>query len=132
MIPRYSQPDMVAIWSPETRFRIWFEIGAHATTQLANLGVVPKEAAQVIWDKGSAATFDVARIDEIEATTRHAVIAFLTHLAEIVGPDARFVHQGMPSSYVLDTTLAVQLARASDILLADHNTHHEAHKRRAK
>jgi adenylosuccinate lyase len=132
MIPRYSRPDMVAIWSPETRFRIWFEIEAHATTQLANLGVVPKEAAQVIWDKGSKATFDVARIDEIEATTKHDVIAFLTHLAEIVGPEARFVHQGMTSSDVLDTTLAVQLARASDILLADLDALLVALKRRAK
>ena len=131
MIPRYSRPDMVAIWSPETRFRIWFEIEAHATTQLANLGVVPKEAAQVIWDKGSKATFDVARIDEIEATTKHDVIAFLTHLAEIVGPEARFVHQGMTSSDVLDTTLAVQLARASDILLADLDALLIALKRRA-
>ena len=132
MIPRYSRPDMVAIWSPETRFRIWFEIEAHATTQLANLGVVPKEAAQVIWDKGSKATFDVARIDEIEATTKHDVIAFLTHLAEIVGPEARVVHQGMTSSDVLDTTLAVQLARASDILLADLDALLVALKRRAK
>ncbi len=132
MIPRYSRPDMVAIWSPETRFRIWFEIEAHATTQLANLGVVPKEAAETIWAKGSAATFDVARIDEIEATTRHDVIAFLTHLSEIVGPDARFVHQGMTSSDVLDTTLSVQLARASDILLADIDALLMALKRRAK
>ena len=119
MIPRYSRPEMVAIWSPETKFRIWFEIEAHAATQLANLGVIPAEAAKVIWDKGSAATFDVARIDEIERTTKHDVIAFLTHLAEIVGPEARFVHQGMTSSDVLDTTLSVQLTRAADILLAD-------------
>ena len=119
MIPRYSRPEMVAVWSPETKFRIWFEIEAHATTALAQLGVVPKDAAKVIWEKGSAATFDVARIDEIEATTKHDVIAFLTHLAEIVGPEARFVHQGMTSSDVLDTTLSVQLTRASDILLAD-------------
>jgi len=132
MIPRYSRPDMVAIWSPETKFRIWFEIEAHATTQLANLGVVPKEAAETIWAKGNAATFDVARIDEIEATTKHDVIAFLTHLAEIVGPDARFVHQGMTSSDVLDTTLAVQLARASDLLLADIDALLAALKRRAK
>ena len=132
MIPRYSRPDMVAIWSPETRFRIWFEIEAHATFALAELGVVPKEAAQTIWDKGSKATFDVARIDEIEATTKHDVIAFLTHLAEIVGPDARFVHQGMTSSDVLDTTLAVQLSRASDILLADIDALLKALKRRAK
>ncbi|MDR3475775.1 MAG: adenylosuccinate lyase [Devosia sp.] len=119
MIPRYSRPEMVAIWSPETRFRIWFEIEAHATTALANIGVVPKEAAETIWAKGSAATFDVERIDAIEQTTKHDVIAFLTHLAEIVGPDARFVHQGMTSSDVLDTCLSVQLRRASDILIAD-------------
>ncbi len=132
MIPRYSRPDMVAIWSPETKFRIWFEIEAHATTQLANLGVVPKEAAETIWAKGNGATFDVARIDEIEATTKHDVIAFLTHLAEIVGPDARFVHQGMTSSDVLDTTLAVQLSRAADLLLADIDALLAAIKRRAK
>ncbi|MGN6685726.1 MAG: adenylosuccinate lyase [Devosia sp.] len=132
MIPRYSRPEMLAIWSPETKFRIWFEIEAHATIQLANLGVVPKEAAQIIWDKGSTATFDVARIDEIEATTKHDVIAFLTHLSEIVGPEARFVHQGMTSSDVLDTTLAVQLARASDILLADLDALLHALRRRAK
>ncbi len=119
MIPRYSRADMVAIWSPETRVRICFEIEAHATVALAKLGVVPEAAAQAIWDKGNAASFDVARIDEIERTTKHDVIAFLTHLSEIVGPEARFVHQGMTSSDVLDTTLAVQLARASDILLAD-------------
>jgi adenylosuccinate lyase len=119
MIPRYSRPEMVAIWSPETRFRIWFEIEAHATTALADLGVVPKEAAAVIWEKGSAATFDVDRIDEIERTTKHDVIAFLTHLSEIVGPEARFVHQGMTSSDVLDTCLSVQLQRASDLLIAD-------------
>jgi adenylosuccinate lyase len=131
MIPRYSRPEMVAIWSPETRFRIWFEIEAHATTQLANLGVVPKEAAETIWRKGSAATFDVARIDEIEQTTKHDVIAFLTHLAEIVGEDARFVHQGMTSSDVLDTTLAVQMSRAADILIADVDNLLAALKRRA-
>jgi adenylosuccinate lyase len=118
MIPRYSRPEMVAIWSPETRFRIWFEIEAHATFALADLGVVPKEAAQTIWDKGSVATFDVDRIDEIERTTKHDVIAFLTHVSEIVGPEARFLHQGMTSSDVLDTCLAVQLSRASDLLLA--------------
>ncbi len=118
MIPRYSRPEMVAIWSPETKFRIWFEIEAHATTALAKLGIVPEEAAKTIWEKGNAATFDVARIDEIEAEVKHDVIAFLTHLSEIVGPQARFVHQGMTSSDVLDTTLSVQLARASDLLLA--------------
>src|SRR3954452_20094199 len=119
MIPRYSRPEMVAIWSPETRFRIWFEIEAHACDALAELGVIPKEAAKVIWEKGSAATFDVARIDEIEAVTKHDVIAFLTHLAEHVGPEARFVHQGMTSSDVLDTCLSVQLVRAADILIND-------------
>ncbi len=119
MIPRYSRPEMVAIWSPETRFRIWFEIEAHATDALAELGVVPREAARAIREKGEAATFDVARIEEIERTTRHDVIAFLTHLAEIVGPEARFVHQGMTSSDVLDTCLSVQLSRAADILIAD-------------
>lgn len=132
MIPRYSRPEMLAIWSPEAKYRIWFEIEAHATTALAKLGVVPQEAAETIWRKGSVATFDVARIDEIEQTTRHDVIAFLTHLAEIVGPEARFVHQGMTSSDVLDTTLAVQLARASDLLLADIDALLLALKRRAK
>ncbi|MFN3481570.1 adenylosuccinate lyase [Rhabdaerophilum calidifontis] len=131
MIPRYARPDMVAIWSPETRFRIWFEIEAHATDALADLGVVPREAARVIWEKGGAATFDIARIDAIERETKHDVIAFLTHLAEIVGPEARFVHQGMTSSDVLDTTLAVQLSRAADILLADLDALLAALKRRA-
>jgi adenylosuccinate lyase len=119
MIPRYSRPEMVAIWSPETKFRIWFEIEAHACDALAELGVIPKEAAKTIWEKGGAATFDIDRIDEIERETKHDVIAFLTHLAEIVGPDARFVHQGMTSSDVLDTCFNVQLMRASDILLSD-------------
>ncbi len=119
MIPRYSRPEMVSVWEPQSRFRIWFEIEAHATDALAELGVVPKEAAAEIWAKAKDATFDVARIDEIEAVTKHDVIAFLTHLAEIVGPSARFVHQGMTSSDVLDTCLAVQLARATDILIAD-------------
>ncbi|GHD08008.1 adenylosuccinate lyase [Tianweitania populi] len=118
MIPRYSRPEMVSIWSPETKFRIWFEIEAHACDALAELGVIPKEAAATIWEKGNAATFDVARIDEIEAVTKHDVIAFLTHLAEFVGPDSRFIHQGMTSSDVLDTTLNIQLVRATDILLA--------------
>jgi len=131
MIPRYSRPDMVAVWSPQTRFRIWFEIEAHATTALADLGVVPRQAAEVIWEKGGKATFDVDRIDEIEQTTKHDVIAFLTHLAEIVGPEARFVHQGMTSSDVLDTTLSVQLSRAADILLADIDALLAALKRRA-
>ncbi|NGO63011.1 adenylosuccinate lyase [Rhizobium daejeonense] len=119
MIPRYSRPEMVAIWSPETKFRIWFEIEAHACDALADLGVIPKEAARTIWEKGGAAEFNVARIDEIEAVTKHDVIAFLTHLAEFIGPDSRFVHQGMTSSDVLDTTLNIQLVRAADILLAD-------------
>ncbi|HHY51482.1 MAG TPA: adenylosuccinate lyase [Alphaproteobacteria bacterium] len=119
MIPRYSRPEMTAIWSPETRFRIWFEIEAHAAFAMAELGVIPKQAAEVIWEKGSQATFDLARIEQIEQTTKHDVIAFLTHLGEIVGPEARFVHQGMTSSDVLDTCLSVQLSRAADILLAD-------------
>ncbi|MFD1943800.1 adenylosuccinate lyase [Paradevosia shaoguanensis] len=132
MIPRYSRQDMTSIWSPETKFRIWFEIEAHATTALAKLGVVPEEAARIIWEKGNAAEFDVERIDEIERTTKHDVIAFLTHLAEIVGPEARFVHQGMTSSDVLDTTLSVQLARASDLLLADIDALLAAIERRAR
>ena len=119
MIPRYTRPEMAAIWEPQTRFKIWFEIEAHAADALAELGVIPKEAAKTIWAKGKDAVFDVARIDEIERETRHDVIAFLTHLAEIVGPEARFVHQGMTSSDVLDTCLNVQLARAADLLLAD-------------
>lgn len=119
MIPRYSRPEMVAIWSPETKFRIWFEIEAHACDALAEIGVIPKESAKTIWEKGGAAKFDVARIDEIEAVTKHDVIAFLTHLAEFVGPDLRFIHQGMTSSDVLDTCFNVQLMRASDLLLAD-------------
>jgi len=119
MIPRYTRPDMAAIWEPQTRFRIWFEIEAHAADALAELGVIPKEAARTIWAKAKDASFDVARIDEIERETKHDVIAFLTHLAEIVGPEARFVHQGMTSSDVLDTCLNVQLTRAADLLLAD-------------
>jgi adenylosuccinate lyase len=119
MIPRYSRPEMVSIWSQETKFRIWFEIEAHACDALAELGVIPKEAAKTIWEKGGAATFDVDRIDEIERETKHDVIAFLTHLAEFVGPDSRFIHQGMTSSDVLDTTLNIQLVRAADLLLAD-------------
>ena len=116
MVPRYSRPAMTAIWTPEARFRIWFEIEAHATDALAELGVVPKEAAAAIWAKGA---FEVDRIDEIERETKHDVIAFLTNVAEHVGPEARFMHQGMTSSDVLDTCLAVQLAQASDILIAD-------------
>ncbi|MGV0910683.1 adenylosuccinate lyase [Martelella sp. FOR1707] len=131
MIPRYSRPEMTEIWSPETKFRIWFEIEAHACNALAEIGVIPESAAKTIWEKGSAATFDVARIDEIEAVTKHDVIAFLTHLAEIVGPDARFVHQGMTSSDVLDTCFNIQLTRASDLLLADLDKLLAALKRRA-
>ena len=131
MIPRYSRPEMVSIWSPETKFRIWFEIEAHACDALADLGVIPKAAARTIWDKGGSATFDVARIDEIERETKHDVIAFLTHLAEIVGPDARFVHQGMTSSDVLDTCFNVQLTRAADLLRADLDGLLDALKKRA-
>ena len=105
MIPRYSRPEMAAIWSPETRFRIWFEIEAHAADAMAELGIIPKEAAKKVWEKGKSAKFDVARIDAIEAEVKHDVIAFLTHLSEIVGPEARFVHSGMTSSDVLDTCL---------------------------
>lgn len=138
MIPRYSRPEMVANWSAESRFAIWFEIEAHATSKLAELGVVPKESADKIWEVMNARKaelgdygFDVARIDEIERTTKHDVIAFLTHLSEIVGPDARFVHQGMTSSDILDTTLSVQLKNAADLLLADIDGLLEALKRRA-
>src|SRR3954452_6418586 len=131
MIPRYSRPDMAAIWSPETRFRIWFEIEAHAADAMAELGIVPKAAAKKIWVKGRKATFDVARIDEIERETKHDVIAFLTHLAEIVGPEARFVHSGMTSSDVLDTCFNVQLVRAADILIADVDRLLAALKKRA-
>ncbi|MFS0736538.1 adenylosuccinate lyase [Sphingomonas sp. 1P06PA] len=128
MIPRYSRPEMAALWTPEARFRIWFEIEAHATDALAELGVVPREAAAAIWERGA---FEVDRIDEIERETKHDVIAFLTNVAEHVGPEARFMHQGMTSSDVLDTCLAVQLARASDILLADLDALLAAIKRRA-
>ena len=131
MIPRYSRPEMVRIWEPQTRFRIWFEIEAHACDALAELGVIPKESAEAIWAKAGDVTFDVERIDEIERVTKHDVIAFLTHLAEFIGPDSRFVHQGMTSSDVLDTCLAVQLQRASDILLADVDALLAAIKRRA-
>lgn len=131
MIPRYARDKMVSIWSPETKFRIWFEIEAHATDALAELGVVPKEAAAKVWEKGKDAKFDVARIDEIEREVKHDVIAFLTHLSEIVGPEARFVHQGMTSSDVLDTCLNVQLARAADILIEDTDALLAALKKRA-
>jgi adenylosuccinate lyase len=131
MIPRYSRPEMTAIWAPQTRFRIWFEIEAHAADAMAELGIIPAEAARRVWEKAGEVEFDIARIDEIERETRHDVIAFLTHLAEIVGPEARFVHQGMTSSDVLDTCLAVQLARASDLLLRDLDELLAALKRRA-
>ncbi|MGO9769781.1 MAG: adenylosuccinate lyase [Roseiarcus sp.] len=131
MIPRYSRPEMVAIWAPQTRFKIWFEIEAHACDALADIGVIPKESAKAIWEKAGNVAFDVARIDEIERVTKHDVVAFLTHLAEFIGPDARFVHQGMTSSDVLDTCLAVQLQRASDILIADVDALLAALKRRA-
>jgi adenylosuccinate lyase len=131
MIPRYTRPEMAAIWDPQTRFRIWFEIEAHAADALAELGVIPKEAAKTIWAKGKDATFDIDRIDAIEREVKHDVIAFLTHLAEIVGPEARFVHQGMTSSDVLDTCFNVQLVRAADLLIADTDKVLAALKRRA-
>ncbi len=131
MIPRYSRPDMVAIWSAETKFRIWYEIEAHACDAQAALGVIPQANADAVW-KAKDVEFDVARIDEIEAVTKHDVIAFLTHLAEIIGNDeARFVHQGMTSSDVLDTCFNVQLVRASDILISDMENLLAALKRRA-
>src|SRR5215204_3062102 len=131
MIPRYSRPEMTAIWSPETRFRIWFEIEAHAADAMAELGIIPEEAAKKIWEKGKDVKFDVARIDAIEAEVKHDVIAFLTHLSEIVGPEARFVHSGMTSSDVLDTCLNVQLVRAAELLIADIDALLAALKRRA-
>ena len=131
MIPRYSRPEMTALWSPETRFKIWFEIEAYACEALAEIGVIPRASARAIWEKAGNAKFDVARIDEIERATKHDVIAFLTHLAEFIGDDARFVHQGMTSSDVLDTCLAVQLKRAADILIADVDALLAALKRRA-
>jgi len=131
MIPRYSRPEMAAIWSPATRFRIWFEIEAYAAEAMAELGLIPKEAAKTIWEKGKNAAFDVARIQTIEREVKHDVIAFLTHLAEIVGPEARYVHLGLTSSDILDTCLAVQLSRAADILLADLDRLLAALKRRA-
>src|ERR1700710_2189684 len=131
MIPRYTRPEMASIWEPQTRFKIWFEIEAHAADAQAELGVVPKEAAKTIWAKARNATFNVERIDEIERETKHDVIAFLTHLAEIVGPEARFVHQGMTSSDVLDTCLNVQLTRAADLLIADVDRVLAALKKRA-
>src|SRR5947208_2397670 len=131
MIPRYSRPEMTVIWAPETRYRIWFEIEAHACDALAEIGAIPKESARAVWEKAGHVEFDAARIDEIERVTKHDVIAFLTHLAEFIGPDARFVHQGLTSSDVLDTCLALQLRRASDILIADIDALLTALRRRA-
>ncbi len=131
MIPRYSRPEAAAVWSPETRYRIWFEIEAHAADAMAELGVIPPEAAAAIWAKGRGVTWDAERIDEIERTTKHDVIAFLTHVSEVVGPEARFLHQGMTSSDVLDTCLAVQLTRSADLLLEDVELVLAALKRRA-
>jgi len=132
MIPRYSRAEMVSIWEPQTRFRIWFEIEAHATEALGELGVVPKSAAKALWDWWATnPEIDVAAIDAIEAVTKHDVIAFLTWVAEQVGDEARFMHQGMTSSDVLDTCLAVQLMRASDLLLADIDKLLEVLRRRA-
>ena len=131
MIPRYTRPEMAAIWEPQTRYRIWFEIEAHAADAMADLGIIPKAAAKAIWDKGKHAKFDIARIEAIERDVKHDVIAFLTHLAEIVGPQARFVHQGMTSSDVLDTCLNVQLVRAADLLITDVDALLAALKRRA-
>jgi adenylosuccinate lyase len=131
VIPRYTRPDMAAIWDPQTRYRIWFEIEAHAAEAMAKLGMIPKEAAEKIRDRGRDSEFDIARIDAIEREVKHDVIAFLTHLAEIVGPEARFVHQGMTSSDVLDTCFNVQLQRAADLLIADLEALLAALKRRA-
>ncbi|MGZ8328983.1 MAG: adenylosuccinate lyase [Allosphingosinicella sp.] len=128
MIPRYSRPQMSSIWAPEARFRIWFEIEAHALDAMADLGIVPRSAAEAVWAKGG---FDVERIDTIEAEVKHDVIAFLTSVAEHVGPEARFLHQGMTSSDVLDTCLAVQLKRASDLLIEDLDALLEVLERRA-
>jgi len=128
MIPRYARPQMSAIWAPETRFLIWFEIEAHALDAMAELGIVPKEAAAAVWERGA---FEVERIDAIEAEVRHDVIAFLTNVAEHVGPEARFLHQGMTSSDVLDTCLAVQLTRAADLLIEDVDALLAVLKRRA-
>ena len=131
MIPRYSRADAAAIWSDQTRYRIWFEIEAHAADAMAEIGTIPKRAAETIWAKGRDAVWDSSRIDEIERTTKHDVIAFLTHVAEVVGPEARFLHQGMTSSDVLDTCLGVQLARSADLLIEDVDLVLAALKRRA-
>lgn len=131
MIPRYARPEAAKIWDPQTRFKIMFEIEAHAADKMAQLGVIPKLAAQTIWEKGRDAIFDVERIDSIEREVKHDVIAFLTHVTEIVGPEARFLHQGMTSSDVNDTTLAVQLSRATDLLIEDVDLVLAALKKRA-
>ncbi len=131
MIPRYARAEAAAIWSAQTRFRIMFEIEAHAADAMARLGVIPKLAAQAIWERGGEAVFDPDRVDEIERETKHDVVAFLTHVGEIVGPEARFLHQGMTSSDVNDTALAVQLTRATDLLLEDVELVLAALKRRA-
>ena len=131
MIPRYTRKEAADVWSPQTRFKIMFEIEAHAADAMAELGMIPKEAAKTIWAKAKDAKFDVDRIDEIERVTKHDVIAFLTHLSEIVGPEARFVHSGMTSSDVLDTCFNVQLVRSADILIADVDRLLKALKKRA-
>src|SRR5262245_35969397 len=131
MIPRYTRTEMAAIWAPETRFRIWFEIEAHAAAAMAELGIIPKEAASAIYAKGSTASFDLARIAQIEGEVKHDVIAFLTHLAEIVGPEARFVHLGLTSSDIIDTCFSVQLVRAAELLAVDLDLLLAALKRRA-
>ncbi len=131
MIPRYSRPEMEAIWSPETRYRIWFEIEAHALDAMAEIGMVPRSAATAVRRKSKNITFDVDRIDAIERVVKHDVIAFLTHLAEIVGPEARFIHQGVTSSDILDTCFNLQLVRAADLLMADIDELLAALKRRA-
>src|SRR6059058_5011713 len=131
MISRYTRPEMAFIWEAQTRFKIWFEIEAHAADALAELGVIPKESAKAIWEKAGEVTFDIARIDAIERVTKHDVVAFLTHLAEFIGADSRFVHQGMTSSDVLDTCLNVQLTRAADLLVEDIDRVLAALKRRA-
>jgi len=131
MIPRYARKEAAAIWAPQTRFKIMFEIEAHAADAMAELGVIPKEAARIIWERGRDAVWDADRIDEIEREVKHDVIAFLTHVTEIVGPEARFLHQGMTSSDVNDTTLAVQLSRATDLLIDDVDLVLEALKKRA-
>ena len=131
MIPRYARPEAAALWSPETKYAIWFEIEAHAATKMAELGTIPKDAAEAIWAKGKDARLDADRIDEIEREVKHDVIAFLTHVSEIVGPEARFLHQGMTSSDVLDTCLAVQLKRSADLLIEGVDKVLAALKRRA-